>query len=42
MWGILADALGRLLPDDRSIVQLSFSLADPARLEGLLTGAGQM
>jgi SAM-dependent methyltransferase len=40
MWGVLADVLGRLLPDDRSIVQLSFSLADPARLEGLMIGGG--
>jgi ubiquinone/menaquinone biosynthesis C-methylase UbiE len=40
MWGILADVLGRLLPDQRSIVQLSFSLADPPRLEGLFTSAG--
>jgi ubiquinone/menaquinone biosynthesis C-methylase UbiE len=40
MWGILADVLGRLLPDQRPIVQLSFSLADPTRLEELLTSAG--
>jgi SAM-dependent methyltransferase len=40
MWGILADVLGRFLPDQRSIVQLSFSLADPIRLEKLLIGAG--
>ena len=40
MWGILADVLGRHLPEQRSIVQLSFSLADPARLERLLIGAG--
>jgi len=40
MWGILADALGRFLPEQRSTVQLSFSLADAARLESLLIGAG--
>jgi len=40
MWGILADVLGRLLPDQQSIVQLSFSLADPTHLENLFTGAG--
>ncbi len=40
MWGILADVLGRHLPDQRSIPQLSFSLADPARLDALFTSAG--
>lgn len=40
MWGLLADVLGRLLPAQRPIVQLSFSLADPARLENLLISAG--
>jgi len=40
MWGVLADVLGRLLPEQRPIVQLSFSLADPVRLESLLIGAG--
>jgi SAM-dependent methyltransferase len=40
MWGVLADVLGRFLPEQRPIVQLSFSLADPARLESLLIGAG--
>jgi ubiquinone/menaquinone biosynthesis C-methylase UbiE len=41
MWGILADAISRFLPTDRrSALYLSFSLGDPARLEGLLTGAG--
>jgi SAM-dependent methyltransferase len=40
MWGILADALGRLVPALQSILYLSFSLGDPARLEDLLTGAG--
>jgi ubiquinone/menaquinone biosynthesis C-methylase UbiE len=40
MWGILAEVLGRRLPDQRSIGQLSFSLADPTHLEDLFTGAG--
>jgi SAM-dependent methyltransferase len=40
MWGILADVLSRFLPDLRNILYLSFSLSDPTRLEGLLTGAG--
>jgi ubiquinone/menaquinone biosynthesis C-methylase UbiE len=39
MWGVLADVLGRLLPEQRPIVHLSFSLADPARLESLMIGA---
>jgi ubiquinone/menaquinone biosynthesis C-methylase UbiE len=40
MWGILADAISRFLPDLRNTLYLSFSLSDPTRLEGLLTGAG--
>lgn len=40
MWGSLADALSRFLPALRNILYLSFSLGDPTRLEGLLTGAG--
>ena len=40
MWGVLADVLGRLMPAQRRIVHLSFSLADPARLERLLVNAG--
>ena len=40
MWGVLAEVLGRLLPEQRPIVQLSFSLADPVRLESLLISAG--
>jgi len=40
MWGILADLLGRLLPDQQQTVHLSFSLRDPARLESLLIDAG--
>jgi ubiquinone/menaquinone biosynthesis C-methylase UbiE len=39
-WGVLADALSRLLPQQRDILHLSFALADPARLEHLLTSAG--
>jgi len=40
MWGILADAISRFVPALRYTLYLSFSLADPKRLEGLLTGAG--
>jgi ubiquinone/menaquinone biosynthesis C-methylase UbiE len=40
MWGILANVLGRLLPDQQPTVHLSFSLADPARLGSLLGDAG--
>ena len=40
MWGMLADALGRFLPEQRDILHLSFTLADPKRLERLLAGAG--
>ena len=40
MWGILADLLGRLLPDQQQTVHLSFSLSNPARLESLLIDAG--
>lgn len=41
MWGILADAISRYVPDAlRRTLYLSFSLADPARLESLLAGAG--
>jgi ubiquinone/menaquinone biosynthesis C-methylase UbiE len=40
MWGILADLLGRLLPEQQQTVRLSFSLRDPARLETLLIDAG--
>jgi len=40
MWGVLAEVLGRLLPEQLTIVQDSFSLADPARPETLLIGAG--
>jgi SAM-dependent methyltransferase len=40
MWGILADAICHFRPALRNILYLSFSLGDPQRLEGLLTGAG--
>lgn len=36
MWGVLADALSRHLPDQRRALQLSFALADADRLEHLL------
>ena len=40
MAGILADVIGRFLPQQRQILYLSFALADPKRLEHLLTSAG--
>jgi SAM-dependent methyltransferase len=40
MWGILADALSRFLPEQRDILHLSFALADAKRLECLLVDAG--
>jgi ubiquinone/menaquinone biosynthesis C-methylase UbiE len=40
MWGILADALSRFLPEHRNIIHLSFALADPNRLEELLADSG--
>ena len=42
MWGNLADAVGRFLPQQRNILQLSWSLADPRRLEGLFRGVDQI
>jgi hypothetical protein len=36
MWGVLADALGRRLPDQREALHLSFALADAERLGRLL------
>jgi ubiquinone/menaquinone biosynthesis C-methylase UbiE len=36
MWGVLADALARHLPDQREALHLSFSLADTEQLEHLL------
>src|SRR5690242_12910025 len=40
MWGILADELGRRLPAQRSVLNLSFSLADQSRLYALFASAG--
>jgi ubiquinone/menaquinone biosynthesis C-methylase UbiE len=41
MWGTLADAISRYVPDAlRRTLYLSFSLADPPRLKSLLAGAG--
>lgn len=40
MWGVLADALGRQLPDRRHTLNLSFSLSDPDRLGHMLADAG--
>jgi ubiquinone/menaquinone biosynthesis C-methylase UbiE len=40
MWGVLADTLSRYLPSQARAMQLSFSLADPARLEHIFDIAG--
>src|SRR5215472_9173964 len=40
LWGILAEVLGQLLPEQRHVLQLSFSLADKARLEHIFAAAG--
>jgi ubiquinone/menaquinone biosynthesis C-methylase UbiE len=40
MWGILAEALGRRLPEQRTELHKSFALADVAQLEGLFLAAG--
>ena len=40
MWGILAECLSRQLPEHASTIELSFALADSARLERLLIAAG--
>lgn len=40
MWGILADALARYLPEQKQALHLAFALADTAHLEGLLGAAG--
>jgi len=40
MWGFLADAISRYLPEQRDLLYLSFALADPQHLERLLAGAG--
>jgi ubiquinone/menaquinone biosynthesis C-methylase UbiE len=40
MWGAVADALSRLVPEQRDLLYLSFALADANRLEHMLTSAG--
>ena len=40
MWGVLADSLSRHLPDQREVLNLSFSLADPQRLQQMFAAAG--
>jgi ubiquinone/menaquinone biosynthesis C-methylase UbiE len=41
MWGNLADAMDRFLTQQqRNVLQMSWSLADPRRLEGLFSNAG--
>jgi ubiquinone/menaquinone biosynthesis C-methylase UbiE len=40
MWGNLANVLSRFLPRQRDILQMSWSLADPGRLEVLFSDAG--
>jgi len=40
MWGPLASALSRQLPDQRDEFELSFSLGDAGRLEQMFVAAG--
>ena len=40
MWGILAETLSDYLPEHKKTLHLSFSLADAAKLEGLVRAAG--
>ena len=41
MWGNLADVVGRFLTQEqRNVLRMSWSLADPRRLEGLFSEAG--
>ena len=40
MWGVLAEALSRQLPEQRETLHLTFALADTERLAHLLTMAG--
>jgi ubiquinone/menaquinone biosynthesis C-methylase UbiE/uncharacterized protein YbaR (Trm112 family) len=40
MWGLLAEALGRRVPEQRHVLNLSFSLSDQCRLEALFKDAG--
>jgi len=40
LWGVLAETLGRYLPERRNIFMASFSLANATRFEDLFTSAG--
>lgn len=40
MWGFLADAVSRFVPEQRDVLHLSFALADPNQLEHMFTTAG--
>ena len=40
MWGVLAEALSRQLPEQRDVLHLTFALADPERLAHLFRMAG--
>ena len=40
MWGILAEALCRCLPDQATMLHLSFSLANASRLKSMFSAAG--
>jgi SAM-dependent methyltransferase len=40
MWGAVADALSRLVPEQRDLLYLSFALANANRLEHMLASAG--
>jgi ubiquinone/menaquinone biosynthesis C-methylase UbiE len=40
MWGILADVLSRVVPEQRDLLHLSFSLADANRLQHMFASAG--
>src|SRR5262245_24141282 len=40
MWGLLAEAIARRLPEKRDLVMTSFALADAKRVEDLFRGAG--
>jgi hypothetical protein len=40
MWGFLAEAIARRLPEKRDMLMASFALADAKRVESLFRGAG--
>jgi ubiquinone/menaquinone biosynthesis C-methylase UbiE len=40
MWGFLADAVCRFIPERRDVLDLSFALADANQLEHMFTAAG--